>query len=260
MPQISPSKYLVTAGWRDVPHLDAKTQAELLAATPVYLQKARSEGIPALGSGAIFPIEESSITCDPVQIPDHWAQIIGLDFGWQHPTAAVNVAWDRDMDVVYITAVHKRSEATPDTHALAIKPWGVWKPVAWPHDGEQHDKGSGKALKKQYAEQGLNMLPDKATHAPDTKAGEKEGEGGNGVEAGLMEMLDRMQSGRWKVFKTCTDWLEEFRLYHRKDGAVVKEFDDAISASRYACMMLRHAKTKPKPKQATQQRQVSWMS
>lgn len=231
MPEITPSKYLVTAGWRDVPHLDEKTQSELLAATPVYLRKARSEGIPALGSGAVFPLSEESITCDPIKIPDHWFQIIGIDFGWDHPTAAANLAWDKDSDIIYITATYKRSEATPAIHAIALKPWGDWKPIAWPHDGLQHDKGSGEELADQYRKQGLRMLANKATHK----------DGGNGVEAGLMEMLDRMQSGRLKVFTTCTDWLSEYRLYHRKDGQVVKEFDDAISASRYGMMMIRFA-------------------
>lgn len=248
MPEITPSKYLVTAGWNDIPHLDAKTKAELLAATPVHLRKARSEGIPALGSGAIFALDEESITCDPIRVPEHWAQIIGLDFGWDHPTAAANLAWDRDLDVVYLTATYKKSEATPAIHALAIKPWGTWKPVAWPHDGLQHDKGSGEQLAAQYKTQGLNMLRAQASHAP--QKGQPEGSGGNGVEAGLMEMLDRMQSGRFKVFKTCTDWLAEFRLYHRKDGKIVKEFDDAISASRYALMMIRFAKTKPSQQQS----------
>ncbi|HEX3341651.1 MAG TPA: hypothetical protein VHT68_21050, partial [Pseudolabrys sp.] len=46
------------------------------------------------------------------------------------------------------------------------------------------------------------------------------------------------------VFKHLNDWWEEFRLYHRKDGKVVKEGDDLMSASRYAIMMLRHASTK----------------
>lgn len=242
MPEVSPSKYLVTAGWRDAPHLDEKTKAELLASTPVYLRKARSEGIPALGSGAVFPIDEESITCNPFKIPEHWAQIIGLDFGWDHPTAASNLAWDRDLDTVYLTADYKKSEATPAIHALSIKPWGVWKPVAWPHDGLQHDKGSGEQLAAQYATQGLKMLRAKATHPPEK--GKPEGSGGNGVEAGLMDMLDRMQSGRFKVFKTCASWLAEFRLYHRKDGQVVKEFDDAISSSRYALMMLRFARVR----------------
>jgi len=231
MPEISASKYRVTAGWNDVPHLNEKTKVELLAATPSHLRKARSEGIPALGSGAIFPVPEESITCNPIYIPDHWAQIVGIDFGWDHPTAAANLAWDRDMDVVYVTATYKKSEATPAIHSISIKTWGAWKPIAWPHDGLQHDKGSGEQLATQYKAQGLNMLREKATH-PD---------GGNGVEAGLMDMLDRMTSGRLKVFSTCGDFFQEFRLYHRKDGRVVKEFDDVISAVRYGLMMLRFA-------------------
>ena len=32
--------------------------------------------------------------------------------------------------------------------------------------------------------------------------------------------------------------------YHREDGKVFKEFDDLMSATRYALMMLRFAKTK----------------
>ena len=66
-------------------------------------------------------------------------------------------------------------------------------------------------------------------------------DGTNGVEAGVQEMLERMQTGRWKVFSTCQNWLSERRLYHRKDGKIVKKIDDVISASRYAYMMLRFA-------------------
>ena len=37
-----------------------------------------------------------------------------------------------------------------------------------------------------------------------------------------MHMLDRMETGKFKVFNPLNDWFEEFRLYHRKDGKVVK--------------------------------------
>ena len=57
-----------------------------------------------------------------------------------------------------------------------------------------------------------------------------------------MEMLDRMQAGRWKVFSHLVDWFEEFRLYHRKDGLIVKLQDDLMSASRYGLMMKRFGK------------------
>ena len=55
-------------------------------------------------------------------------------------------------------------------------------------------------------------------------------------------MLTRMQTGKFKVFKHLGDWFEEFRLYHRKDGTLVKEGDDLMAATRYALMMLRHSR------------------
>jgi hypothetical protein len=63
------------------------------------------------------------------------------------------------------------------------------------------------------------------------------------VEAGIADMLIRMETGRFKAFKRLTDWWDEFRLYHRKDGRLHKEGDDLMSAMRYAVMMLRYART-----------------
>jgi len=54
-------------------------------------------------------------------------------------------------------------------------------------------------------------------------------------------MLTRMQSGRLKVFDHLGDWFAELRMYHRKDGKIVKERDDIMSATRYAVMSLRYA-------------------
>jgi hypothetical protein len=50
-----------------------------------------------------------------------------------------------------------------------------------------------------------------------------------------------MKTGRLKVFAHLSEWFEEFRLYHRKDGLIVKERDDLLSATRIALMMLRAA-------------------
>jgi len=224
--------YLVTATWDDVPHLTEKQKKDLWGSIPAHERDARSKGIPTLGSGLIFPVAEEDMVVEPFALPRHWPQIGGMDFGYDHPFAAVKLAHDRDNDVVYVTAEYRKSQATPVIHAAALKPWGAWLPWAWPHDGLRRDKdASGKEYSALYQEQGLAMLSDKATFE----------DGGNGVEAGLIEMLDRMQTGRWKVFSTCRAWLEERRLYHRKDGVVVKERDDAISASRYAFVTLRQS-------------------
>jgi len=215
----------------DVGHIGEAQKAAIISSYPAHERDARVKGIPSLGSGRIFPLPEEKILCDPIDIPPHWAQIIGIDFGWDHPFAAVRLAWDRDSDVVYVCNTYREKEATPVIHAAAIRPWGDWIPCAWPHDGYQHDKGSGEGLAAQYRSQGLNMLMEHATFE----------DGGFGVEAGLMDMLDRMLTNRWKVFKHLSDWLEEFRLYHRQDGKVVKLRDDLISASRYGLMMKRYA-------------------
>lgn len=239
----------------DVDHYTPEERARIIASYPEYERDARVKGIPSMGSGRIFPVAESTIIVEAFAIPPHWVQIGGLDFGYDHPTGAARLAWDRDNDIIYLTAAYKKKGSdiaalgiSPTAaHAAALKPWGDI-PWAWPHDGLQHDKDSGKELKEQFSVHGLDMLPDKATHPP--KDGEAEGTGGNSVEAGLMDMLDRMQTGRWKVFSHLEDWLDEFRLYHRKDGKVVKEYDDVISASRYAYMMRRFARvirTKKKP-------------
>lgn len=223
--------FCIQAGWDDVPHLTDKAKADMLATYPEHERDARSKGVPMLGSGAVFPIAEDRIVCDPVAIPEHWPQIVGLDYGWEHPTAAACLAWDRDADCLYVTKAYRRAKEVPAIHAAAIKCWGEWIPVSWPHDGLQHDKGSGQQLKAIYASHGLNMLPEMATHE----------EGGNGVEAGIADMLERMRTDRFKVFRGLNDWLSEFRTYHRKDGLIVKEYDDLMSATRYAVMMRRHA-------------------
>lgn len=214
----------------DAEHIPASERARIIAQFPPHERDARTQGIPILGSGRIFPVEESTIAVQAFPIPKHWAHIGAIDFGWDHPTAAVHLAWDRDADTVYVVNAYKRSEAIPLIHAAAVKGWGKF-PWVWPHDGLQHDKGSGAQLAEQYRSNGLNLLPDRVTY-PD---------GSNGVEAGLMDMLERMQTGRLKIFSHLNDWFEEFRLYHRKDGKVVKEFDDLMSATRYGLMGLRFA-------------------
>lgn len=218
----------------DADHYTAEQRAAIIASYPPHERDARTKGIPLLGSGRVFPIAEECIVTQPFQLTEDWfVWLGGMDFGIDHPFAAVKVGWDRDDDVVYVTNEYRVSDQIPVVHAASLKPWGDTLPWAWPHDGLQRDKGSGMALRDQYQAAGLSMIGERACW-PD---------GSTGVEAGLSAMFERMQTNRWKVFSTCAGWLEEFRTYHRKDGLVVKERDDLLCASRYALMMLdRHAR------------------
>ena len=78
-------------------------------------------------------------------------------------------------------------------------------------------------------------------------------EGGIAVEPGIMDMLSRMQTGRFRVFNYLNLWFEEVRMYHRKDGKIVKVHDDLMSATRYASQSLKYAATgspKKRPRRA----------
>jgi len=226
----------------DVEHYSDEHKARIIASYPAHEREARARGVPIMGSGRVFPVAEHLVRCDPFPIPDWWPCVGGLDFGWDHPFAAVRLAWDRDADCVYVTHIFRQRESTPLVHAAALKPWGDWFPWAWPHDGLQHDKTSGKPLADHYREHGMKLhfehaqFPANADGTP----------GGAGVEAGITMMLERMEQGRLKVFATCGEWFEEFRMYHRKEGLIVKERDDLMSATRYALMMLRIAQYKQK--------------
>lgn len=219
----------------DAEHYTPEQRKRIIDSYPEHEREARTKGIPILGSGRVFPVAESLLQEEAFEIPKHWPRIAGMDIGWDHPTAVVWLAWDRDADVIHVYDCYRLREQTPVVHAAAIKPRGQWIPCAWPHDALQKDKGSGEQIAKQYRDQGVNMLPPRATFE----------DGSNGVEAGVLDMLDRMKTGRWKVAKHLNDWWEEFRLYHRKDGLIVKEGDDLMSASRYGLMMKRHAIVQP---------------
>ena len=177
----------------DAGHYSPEQRAEIIAAYPEHEREARAKGVPVLGSGRIFPVPEEMIACEPFKLPRWWPRIGALDFGWDHPSAAVELAWDTEADVVYVTKAHRAAQQTPAMQALALRSWGEWLPFAWPRDGRRETlEGAGVALARQYAAHGLNMLTGHARF-PD---------GSVSVEAGLMEMLDRMQSGRLKVFST----------------------------------------------------------
>jgi phage terminase large subunit-like protein len=234
------------ATWDDAPHMSEEMKAEKLATIPEHEREMRTKGEPFAGAGLVFPVLEASIIVEPFEIPAHFRQIGSMDFGYDHPFAAAKTVYDADNDVAYLAAEYYVSRQTPAVHVDAVKPWGEWLPWVWPADGLQTEKGSGTALQLQYRTRGLYMMPHHFTNPPNFAEGQQEGQGGIGVEPGLIEMLTRMQSGRYKVFKTCQKFLQERRSYHRdQHGKVVKINDDVISAARYGLMSLRHARTRP---------------
>ena len=183
-------------------------------------REAREFGVPQLGRGRVFPVEESALACARFGIPDGWRRCFGLDFGWSNPTAAVWLAHDADNDVVYVTDVYARSEATPAEHTAEILRRGAWIPGVCDPAGQAANQRDGVSLVALYEAAGLRLEA-----------------ASNDVEAGLMAMLERMRSGRFRVFSDLLPWWHEFRHYARDaKGRVVKRDDHLLDATRYALM------------------------
>jgi phage terminase large subunit-like protein len=232
---------VVRMGIRDAMHFTEEQKAQRLASYPAHEREARAEGTPLLGSGAVFEgVIESDISTSMLlsDTPKHWPLMWSIDFGISHPFAAVLLAWDRDTDCVYVLHTIKMQGQIPLAHADAMKRIAPNVPVAWPHDGNDREKGSGEPLAALYKAQGLRMLPTHATFAA----------GGYSTEAGVADLLARMRSDRFKVGSHLRDWWDEFRIYHRKDGLIVKVNDDLLSATRIGVMSIRKA---PSPRRRT---------
>lgn len=242
-------RLLIPMKMEDAEHLkDPATRERVLSRFPAHQRRARIDGLPLLGSGAEFTVPAENLIA-PFRL--HGGKVVhetqgeyetrgltwlwGIDFGYNHAFGAVLLMWDRDTDIVYVMAELKMRGASAPMHASRMKAIAANVPVAWPHDGAAHDKGSGEQLADIYRREGLNML---SRHATLTK-------GGYSFEASLAELKLRIEDGRLKISPACLELTEEYSNYHRKDGLIVKVNDDLLSALRVGVMQLRSSKDVP---------------
>lgn len=233
--------WLGTATWDDAPHLDETAKKEQAARYSKHELKARTLGVPMMGSGGVFPISEEEIKEVPFEIPPHYARIKGIDFGIYHPQASASIAWDRDRDIVYVYDVYRATDMDSYHHVAQLNSSDAWVPIAWPHDGLNRDK-SGNILHETYRMNGAQAMLSISARYDDEKGGSQP------VEPIVLDILDRIQTGRFKVFAHLNAFFEEYRSYHRKDGRIVDRRDDILKAVFYAVMMRRYAMPAYQPK------------
>lgn len=213
---ISASRATITATWDDVPHLDARAKAELLASTPPHLRAARSRGVPSMGSGAVYPVALEDVTVPPFAIPPYWRRGYALDVGWNR-TAALWLAEDPADGVLYAYAEHYRGQAVPVVHAEAIKARGDWIKGAIDPAARGRGQDGGQQLLATYVDLGLHLVLAR-----------------NAVEAGIYDVWQRLELGRLRIFSTLQSLASEYRIYRRDErGHVVKSNDHMMDALRY---------------------------
>ena len=212
----------------DVPHLSEEEKTKILSSTPPWQRAARKSGIPGHGIGAIYPIPEAEMLCDPFPIPPHWPRSFGMDPGW-NCTAVIWFAWDIDNGGAVAYDEYYRGLADPAIHAASILARGAWVPGVIDPAAQKARGPDGERLLDAYRRLGLNV----------TKAD-------NTVVSGLVECWDALSTKKLRIFNTLRNWRSEVRLYRRDEkGEVIKKNDHLMDAMRYNVMSGRDIAVTP---------------
>jgi phage terminase large subunit-like protein len=230
-----PSQAMLTATWDDAEHMTEEKKVISLAKYPPYQHAMRSRGVPLMGAGLIYEIDENLIKHERFEIPAHFKLINGMDFGWDHPWAMVQLAIDEENEVIYVIHAFKRSKLAPHDAWRAVKKWCAGVPVAWPQDGLQ-TRENGKEKRDMYVIEDFELTDSYATW---------EG-GGVSVNVGITQLNRLFQTGQLRIFDDLFEVFDELRQYHTKinrneNAEIVKLKDDLLDAIRYAYMMRREA-------------------
>src|SRR5262249_2673694 len=80
----SPDRHVTTMTLDDAAHYSAEDKARIAAQYPEHERDTRTKGVPQMGSGRVFLVDEEKLLVDPFECPTHWVRIGGLDPGWTH--------------------------------------------------------------------------------------------------------------------------------------------------------------------------------
>jgi hypothetical protein len=120
--------------------------------------------------------------------------------------------------VAYLTSEHYRGMAEPIVHAEGIKARGSWIPGYIDPAANGRSQIDGQQLFKIYAALGLKLQFAQ-----------------NAREAGIYAVWIRLSTGKLKVFRSCENWCDEFRIFCRdENGNIINEKKfHLMAATRY---------------------------
>jgi phage terminase large subunit-like protein len=227
-------------------HIPLGERERIIGGYAEHEREARSRGEPMLGEGRVYAAAETQIVEDEDHNswPNYWTWGWAIDPGAGHPFGATLCCFDNDQKIMHIVAEVRGSDMTIEQQVAEMRriekslfnSLGMEIPVAYPPDTGMRDRVSMTSLTKLYG-QYLKMMIEPASLPGIT------GQAKFSLEGSVAEIDQWERAGRWKVHRRCRNYLQERRIYHRKDGEIVKLHDDVLCAARYGFMNRRYFKT-----------------
>jgi phage terminase large subunit-like protein len=237
--------FQIRGGIEKALHISPERRQEIINSIPEHQRASRIYGLEQLGEGAVFatPVNQIMFDRSPQTFPEHWPIVNACDFshGGQaasaHPMAVCSAAIDPSTGTIYIFDAYAMHGMLPEQQVARIKQSPLWDaPWLWPHDGQQvAQAGTGETIARMYRRLGLPMRDTWTTFS------DKDG-GGYSLEAGIAIMQQRFANGTLLVASHLKEFFKEYVGYHYKEGRIVKENDDILSACRQIVMGYRFAR------------------
>lgn len=227
--EVGTGKYSVNFDMDDVPHFTDTEKKAFFDSLPPFQREAKFFGRPSAGSGVVYPIYEGDIQFKLKQgFPNpEWYRAYAMDPGWAK-TAVVWGAYNYESDIWYIYDCYYRGQQNAEIHASAIRTRGTWiagiiDKAANANDGQT----SQGRIVDIYAKLGLDVALSRF---------------GKEVEAGILEVWNRLSTGRLLIASHLDPLFKELRLYRRDDkGNIVTSRGrdgtghDLLDCVRYLC-------------------------
>lgn len=153
-------------------------------------------------------------------IDPQWRRIAGIACDEDGTIGAVWMAQERDTDKIHLydACIFRREVMAVISEGINCR--GRWIPVAW----ADKDKDISESL----LEKGCNMLHDPFKDSPSL------------AEVASRDIWERMRTGRFKVDRRLSEWIEENKQYRRNEGKIPRM--PLMDATRIAISQINYAK------------------
>ena len=166
---------------------------------------------------------------EPFEIPSTWRRVIGVDFGYNNPTAAVWLAISPE-GVIYVYREYYKRGKLPEESGMDIKQLSRGEHIQI----MACDPSEPAAIER------FRRL-DMPARAAD-----------NSVMEGIETVISAIRAGRFYVFRNLPNLLDEIEQYRWKEkqddikDEPVKEYDHLMDALRYAMMACHRSAAGPR--------------